>query len=218
MSQILNKISELAKQIRKQETDKEDLEDMEAFLMERISKFPKYFSSVINMECRMTIMRQLYDREDYQDKYINMDRARRSLHIGAADAINQINRLCKRYNMEPIFKFPSIGDRDLRPKAEIEGNAIMEREAKDDRELAADAIYGFCKEVFLDAQSKERYNQIENYTREQRDQELFEIGKTNGYFKESLSLDELIAQAKNESDPALATDSKSLEFETDICL
>lgn len=201
MSKILKNLALLAQKIRNDESlDEEDMKDMEEFLMKRIERFPKYFSSVINMECRLVIMKQLYEREDYQEKVMKMDQARRDLHIMAADGINQINRLCRSYDMEPIFEFPLIGNRELMPRAQIEGNPIMERNAKDDRELAADAIYGFCKEVFLDSQSRERYNKMEEYSREERDQELASISNENGYFNEKLSVDQLIALAKAECD------------------
>ena len=36
---------------------------------------------------------------------ISWDQARRDLHIMAADGINQINRLCRSYDMEPILNF-----------------------------------------------------------------------------------------------------------------
>lgn len=220
MSKILNDIANLARRIREVEKDPDEIEYMEKYLTERIEKFPKYFSSVIMMETQMKIAAQLYDREDYQDRVMSWDRSRRMSHIAAANAINQINRLCiQNYDMEPIFKFPSIGDRPLKPEAEIPGNAMMERAAKDDRELAADAIYGFCKEVFLDARSKERYNQIEGYDREERDKELHEIGENSGYFNQRLSLDELIAQVKEtDTESEKGTYSKNRSNYDDISL
>lgn len=96
---------------------------------------------------------------------------------------------------------------------------MMERAAKDDRELAADAIYGFCKEVFLDARSKERYNQIEGYDREERDKELHEIGERSGYFNQKLSIDELIAQAKEtDTEDDKGADSQKRSDYDDISL
>ena len=198
MSEILNQIANLAKAIKKQETDPEEIKYMEDFLLKRIETFPKYFSSVIMMKSQMAIASQLYDREKYIETIERLDQNRRNSHIMAAYAINQINRLCDTYNVNRIFKFPQINNRDLVPEAKIEGNTIMEKEAKDDRELAADAIYGFCKEVFLDKKTLERYNKINDFTREERDQELYEIGQSAGYFKTSTSIDELIKTAKEE--------------------
>lgn len=60
------------------------------------------------------------------------------------------------------------------------------------------SLYGFCKEVFLDKKTLERYNKINDFTREERDQELYEIGQSAGYFKTSTSIDELIKTAKEE--------------------
>lgn len=196
MSKILNDIAELAKRIKTNPEAEERGED-EAFLTKRIERFPQYFSTVISMESRISILANLYEREDYIDKVMRMDQSRRDQHILATDAINQINVLCDLYGMEHIFQFPAIGNRKLQPEAKIKGNFLMEMAAKDDRELAADAIFEFCKEVFLESKDKERYNHMIG-SRGERDMELHDMSKEGICFKHEISVDELISIAKQQ--------------------
>ena len=213
MSKVLQDLANLAKTIREKETDPEELKDMEKFLEEKIGAFPQYFSSVIIMETHMTILRAMYDREDYIDRVQNMDQNRRISHQMAAYAINGINRVCDMYGVDHIFKFPEKENDELKPEASFHGDPISERLAKDDRELAADAVYNFCKEVFLDAKSREIYNVHEVETREQRDQELYEIGKTHGTFNKEITIDELIDKAREECAKDSSSYNKNAQFD-----
>lgn len=196
MSKILDDLVELAKQIRRN-PNLEDRIDDEKFLLDRIEKFPNYFSSVITMEYRMKLMSPFDDPDNYKDKVIKMDTARRMAHMAATDAINQINRLCNNYNMHPIFILPN----------ELEK---LDSNLEEDRRLAADIVYVFCKEVFLDSRSKERYNNIE-YTTNEREMELHKISHS-GYFNHSVSVDDLILQAKKDIHT-----TKSKEYQDDLC-
>lgn len=198
MSKVLQDLADLAKRIREVEKNPEDLEEIEGFLTQQIEYFPKYFGAVVMMQSRMTIMSQFYDREDYADRVQKLDQSRRDLHILAAQAINKVNRLCKSYGLAPMFVFPEKNGMELQPEAKVSGNPMMEMQAENDRELAADAVYGFCKEVFLDSRSLARYNQLEGYSREQRDRELYSIGSENGHFAEIASLDQIIRAAREE--------------------
>lgn len=215
MSKVLQDLANLAKVMRedcltKLDEDPELLEDMERYLTERIESFPKYFSSVIMMETSIQIAKQLYDRENYQDKVQRMDQGRRLAHVRAAMSINQLNRLAGKYGLAPIFVFPEKEDNILIPSAKIPGDPEMERQAKDDRELAADAVYGFCKEVFLDARSRDKYNELENYTRESRDNELLAIGTGTGYFNDKLSVDNLIDMARRELEDEVSSKGNTI--------
>lgn len=212
MSKVLQDLANLANNIREKETDPEDRKDMEEFITKEIECFPKYFEAVVMMNTRLTIMSQLYDREDYIDKVQHMDQARRDAHIMVAQAINKINRLCDMYEIDHIFKFPGRGNEELQPIPKVAGHPKFEREAEADRELAADAVFGFCKEVFLEGKDLEKYNMHEGYTRAQRDQELYEIGNGDGGFNTKITVDELIDKAREEC--AMDSSMNSLGMES----
>ncbi len=200
MTKVMKDLATLAERIKNdKELTMEDKQDMQEFLIERIEMFPKYFSAVVNMKTQLTILEQLCTSEDYAEKRSHLDEQRRRSHIMATMSINQINKLCKSYEMEAIFQFPEIGNRELLPEAKQKGNRVEEMQASSDRELAADAVYGFCKEVFLDGKSRALYNEYE-CDRSTRDMELFHIGNDSGFFHTSLELDDLINQAKAETE------------------
>lgn len=184
MSKILNNVASLAKQIYEKAEDpvllKEDLDT----LMRYVEAFPKYFDSVIRMETFSATARFRYEGDDLLDKLAKWDSDRRLAHIMATSAINKINRLCKVYEMDPIFEIPGVKENRLNE------NSIT------DRKIAADIIYGFCKEVYLDAAEKERYNQKETSF----DQELSELQNDRIEFYKKISVDDLIKIAKEELD------------------
>lgn len=200
MTKVMKNLAALAEKIKNdKELTMEDKQDMQEFLIERIEMFPKYFSSVVNMKTQLTILEQLCTPEDYAEKRMSLDEQRRRAHIMATMSINQINKLCKSYEMEAIFQFPEIGNRELLPEAKNKGNRVEEMQASSDRELAADAVYGFCKEVFLDGKSRSLYNEYD-CDRTTRDIDLFHIGNDSGFFSTSVQLDDLIDQAKAETE------------------
>lgn len=196
MLKVLKDISELAKAIKEDESltsefIKDDLESLEKWL----NSFPEYFNSVVTMQSSMSFYRFLYEGEEYRDRAQALDQTRRDKHILATQSINKINRLAKSYGMSEIFP---VG-KELKPAPrDWKDDPQAERKAKDDRELAADYIYEFCKQVFLDGQS---HNQ---YLTNKRDRELYQMEVNRTSFKTNLSLDEMIS--KINSDPHDAVD------------
>lgn len=201
MSSTLDKLQKLSQAVKNEfQNDPEELQEMEEFLLSKVNAFPNYFNSVVSMESRIVILKELCDPETYRFRVQKMDDDRRSAHIAATNAINQLNRLCKRYDLEPLFTFEGIGDRELHSVAEIPGNSAKENEAIEDRERAADAIFSFCKEVFLDKKVQEKYNQIENPDRNQRHKETFEMSQSNEQFdKKYNSIEEMINETHRDN-------------------
>ena len=203
MSKILTDLTRLAEAVSKDPDliPEEKMDDVE-FILKNLEAFPKYFNSVIMTETQVSMLRFVYEREDYIDRVQSIDQKRRDNHIGATDAINKINRRANYYGLEPIFKYPGCEERELEGRPKIDGIKNpelirrIEFEAKEDRKIAADIVYKFCKDVFLDAKSKEKYNGKEEYDREERDEELYQIGKNQGHFKERLTLEDLFEEAR----------------------
>lgn len=185
MSKILNDVIDLAKTIKENQEDKELVEEDLDFLTNRIENFPKYFNSVITMEIRMEMAKFRLEGAELGEYRMNLDANRRAAHISVADSINQINKLCEIYNKDPIFELP--GD-----KEKLNSDSI------DDREFAADLVYGFCKEVFLDSKSKERYNELNEISDESRDHELYDMIQSRDTFNGKISVDDLIKLAKDD--------------------
>lgn len=188
MTNETSRLMELASAIANMSETEEERFEIAQFLEERIEKLPKYFSCVITMNTQIGVIRVMCDDpEEIGRRIEQLDRARRMAHISAVMAINQINRLCTSYGVQKVFQFPEIGDRELFAEAKIKGNPQSERIAMEDRELAADRIYDFCKEIFLDDASKERCK------REQkpRDQEMLVIGKSGGYFRDRMQMEKI---------------------------
>lgn len=191
MLKVLKNISELAKAIKEDKTlTPEFIEDDLDSLEKWINSFPDYFNSVVNMQSKMSIYLIRYEGEEYRDRVHALDQTRRDKHILAAQAINKINRSAKSYGMAEIFP---VG-KELKPDPrEWKDDPQAERKAKDDRELAADYIYEFCKHVFLDGQL---HNQ---YLSNKRDQELYEMEVNHTSFKTNLSLDEILFKMNSAS-------------------
>lgn len=201
MSQILNNISDLAKTIIDTQKDKELMEDDLDSLTKWIENFPKYYNSVITMEIRIEMAKFRLEGSELGEYRANLDANRRMAHILVADSINKINRLCNVYKKEPVFKLP-------------ENKEKLNSESIDDREFAADLVYGFCKEVFLDSKSMERYNEQEDLEDNFRDKELYNMIQSRNTFSGKISVDELIKLAKDDIE---MSGGKKDELD-DICL
>lgn len=157
--------------------NRENVDDDLEFVIERIEKLPEYFNVVITSELsiRMAYMRYEGDAERIRDTVENIDRTRREKHISLTNSINQLNRMCDVHNIPRIFETGrSI---DLNP------------ELKEDREIATDLCYNFCKDVFLDSKTREamRAKDSSDFTATQRDEELFVISNTHqGTFRHEI--------------------------------
>ena len=186
MLKVLKDISELTKAIKEDETlTAEFIDDDLDSLAKWLNSFSEYFNAVVNMQSIMSIYSVQYEGEEYRDRVQALDQTRRDKHILATQAINKINRSAKSYGMSEIFP---VG-KELKPDPrEWKDDPQAERKAKDDRELAADYIYEFCKQVFLDGQS---HNQ---YLSNKREQELYEMEVNHTSFKTNLSLDEILTK------------------------
>lgn len=110
------------------------VEDLE-FVENRLDKIPNYFNSVITFNVRMPILMAMYEGEEFRDKMSKLDSNRRYAHIAMCDAINQINRLCRAYEVDVIFDTDS---RDL-----ISASV-------DDRAIAAGIAFSFCTELYAE--------------------------------------------------------------------
>lgn len=217
MSKILDDLIKLAEKISKNENlSPEDRDNDIDFIIKNIGQFPKYFNAVIMTETQISILRFKYDREDYLDKTQAADQSRRDYHINATHSINKINRAARRYGLDAIFKYDGYETRELKPEPEIKGVRVMEDAAKEDRKIAADLVYVFCKDVFLDAKTREKYNEKQEYTREEREAELYRIGKNDDHFNTETTLDELIEKASHFNESKQEKDTIESEYDKDV--
>ena len=185
MSKILNDLVELAKRIKETQSDAEFKEQDLSFLVDHIEKIPNYFNSVIAMETKLPIAKFRLEQEAYCDLYKNLDTNRRIAHMAVTNAINGINALSNLYHMKPIFELP-------------EGMEKLKSDDRDDRNLATDMVYQFCKEVFLDSSLREQYNDRETYSTTERENEVYDMIQTGNTFNGKISLDDLIKMSKEE--------------------
>lgn len=190
MDQISERLKALAETISKQESQ-EDIDDDLDFVVKNISALPEYYQSVIALESRIIIF-QFHASRDSAEKTAELDQQRRDKHILAAQAINKINRLSKSFGLEPVFETGL--ERDLKPDAKNWGyDQAAERLAKDDREIAADIAYNYCKEMYLAGRNRSRYvGKEESVTRDMRDLEMHEMSNDSVYFKTPENIDDVI--------------------------
>lgn len=201
MSKILKDIIDLAKTIKDTQEDKELMEEDLDFLTNRIENFPRYFNSIITMEIRLEMAKFRLEGAELGEYRANLDANRRSAHISVADSVNQINKLCEIYQKDPIFELP--GNKEKLNSADI-----------DDREFAADLVYGFCKEVFLESKLRERYNELEENGDTNRDSELYGMIQSRETFGGKVSVDDLIKLAADDTEKS---EGKEEDLD-DVCL
>lgn len=147
MQKIFEKTIVLLNAIKDKETDPEEIKDLEKFISDKFNSFSRYNSIVVNFEMQVTLWKTFYEPEQYLDKIERLDKSRRLAHVAATVSINQLNRLCKTYNVPEIFDIKN-------EQLDIMSNA--------DRETAAEIIFEYCKEMSIDQNEKSDYNKNDN--------------------------------------------------------
>lgn len=126
------RIGKLMTALKGTEYEEDDME----FVESRMKTFTDYMSHVAWMETRIQRL-QIEDvrGEEWRDQVQNLDSARRSKHDLAMDAINQLNRMSKMYNLEPFYDGPV--DHEHRTEiGDVIGNIVNEYfEGREPRQL-----------------------------------------------------------------------------------
>ena len=81
------------------ETERDDYD----FVLKRMLIFSDYVNQVYKMQIEMSVVHDRLSGDDVPAKIQEVDWKRRGLHDQAIDAVNQLNRLCGSYNVEPLF-------------------------------------------------------------------------------------------------------------------
>lgn len=94
----------------------EDVQDYVDFLDNSVEKFAAYLQAAVAHDvgvqsARIMIAGGRMDIEDFRYRVTTLDRERKSAHDVAIDSCAQLNRICSRYNLEPIC--PVTGDRHV---------------------------------------------------------------------------------------------------------
>lgn len=85
---------------------KDDPEDLE-FIEERMNAFTGYVSYVVHMEFRMSVLNARgIGGEEWREEVQSMDECRKNKHDVCISAINQLNRMCSAYDLEPFYEKP----------------------------------------------------------------------------------------------------------------
>ena len=82
-----------------EETEKEDYD----FVLERMLRLSDYIKQVFKMQIEMSVVHDRFSGSDVSDKIKEVDRKRKDRHDLAIDAVNQLNRFCDIYKVEPLF-------------------------------------------------------------------------------------------------------------------
>lgn len=164
MSKTFERTIILLNAIKDKETDPEEIKDLEKFISDKFNSFSRYNSIVVNFEMQVTLWKTFYEPEQYLDKIERLDKSRRLAHVAATVSINQLNRLCKTYNVPEIFDIKN-------EQLDVMSNA--------DREIAAEIIFEYCKEMSIDQNEKDAYNENRNILDEMIDKAKFESEKNN---------------------------------------
>lgn len=164
MQKIFEKTIVLLNAIKDKETDPEEIKDLEKFISDKFNSFSRYNSIVMNFEMQVTLWKTFYEPEQYLDKIERLDKSRRLAHVAATVSINQLNRLCKTYNVPEIFDIKN-------EQLDIMSNA--------DRETAAEIIFEYCKEMSIDQNEKSDYNKNDNIIDKMINKAKIEAEKNN---------------------------------------
>ncbi len=190
-----NSIASINKRLRECcEKVKEKSDDVEldfACIEDCLLQMPKYFNSIIHEEIGLTLANIRYADNPEMLKYTReqLDTNRRMCHICMTDGINILNRLCTMIGVEKIFQ--------------IEGDRVIDSNDLEDRELAADLCFNFCKDSFLDARTKEElWNKgfdHEATNRNERENELYQMIQSRLGFDEN-KVSETIIKLKGDEE------------------
>lgn len=164
MQKVFEKTIVLLNAIKDKETDPEEIKDLEQFISDKFNSFSRYNSIVVNFEMQVTLWKTFYEPEQYLDKIERLDKSRRLAHVAATVSINQLNRLCKTYNVPEIFDIKN-------EQLDIMSNA--------DRESAAEIIFEYCKEMSIDQNEKSDYNKNDNIIDKMINKAKLEAEKNN---------------------------------------
>lgn len=164
MQKIFEKTIVLLNAIKDKETDPEEIKDLEQFISDKFNSFSRYNSIVMNFEMQVTLWKTFYEPEQYLDKIERLDKSRRLAHVDATVSINQLNRLCKTYNVPEIFDIKN-------EQLDVMSNA--------DRETAAEIIFEYCKEMSIDQNEKSDYNKNDNIIDKMINKAKIEAEKNN---------------------------------------
>lgn len=164
MQKIFEKTIVLLNAIKDKETDPEEIKDLEQFISDKFNSFSRYNSIVMNFEMQVTLWKTFYEPEQYLDKIERLDKSRRLAHVDATVSINQLNRLCKTYNVPEIFDIKN-------EQLDVMSNA--------DRETAAEIIFEYCKEMSIDQNEKSDYNKNDNIIDKMINKAKLEAEKNN---------------------------------------
>lgn len=167
--------------IKEKTLDVTERSDILSFVAEQALYAPKYYNAVIAGSIATKIAYMTLDGEDLRDRVQSLDRDRRMAHIGLTNSVNIINRLCKKYEIEPVFDVPH----ELDP------------EKVSDREIAADIAYSFSSRVFLNEMERSEYH-IESANHIKVDEMLGQMTENHVTFVTG-NLDERIADAIKKS-------------------
>ena len=73
------------------------------FVSDCMQWFAQYVMSVYEMQIGMSVVHDRFKGDAVPETIMGQDKARRGKHDVAIDKVNQLNRQCERYNIEPLF-------------------------------------------------------------------------------------------------------------------
>lgn len=100
MSETLNNILGLISEVKKDNSEIAD--SLRELIVDAIKAPANYYNAVISMVAEIKVARE-YGDENLTYVSEKNDRNRRAAHIKLTQAINQLNRWAKMYNLEPVF-------------------------------------------------------------------------------------------------------------------
>lgn len=74
--------------------------------------FPNYVNAVVKEFTEVTLRSSTLSGEDARELRMQYDRSRRIAHEAAISACNILNRLCKEFEIPPIFSESTLDDRN----------------------------------------------------------------------------------------------------------
>ncbi len=133
MSETLNNILNLISEVKKDNSEIAD--SLKELIVDAIKAPANYYNAVISMVAEIKVARE-YGDENLTYITEKSDRNRRAAHIKLTQAINQLNRWAKMYDLEPVFNTGRESE--------------LDPDNSSDRQLAAVLGYRFSNELFLD--------------------------------------------------------------------
>lgn len=119
----LDKEKELISAIMKSDKDTEFKKMACDMIGDALSRFPEYVNTVVTYQVQMPLIYAHYDGQELRDRVTELDMSRHNAHECAISSVDQLNRLCGQFGLEP---FSTVDTTNRTAVADFAGEFVNE--------------------------------------------------------------------------------------------